>query len=106
MSMGLAKRAWEPHYKRSRFIKLPQSNITILEYGYVSTEVHFPLIAHKRTKQGSFRRDHRIGHRRRHTELEKAFTYGIDVSDTAKDIGVEVDQNSLTFTENYIYLDF
>ena len=38
-----------------------------------------------------------MGRRKKHTE--KAFIYGIDVSDTVKDIGVEIDQNSLTLTE-------
>ena len=34
--------------KRPHSAKLPYSNI-ILEYGYVTSEVHLPLIAHKRT---------------------------------------------------------
>ena len=37
---------------------------------------------------------------------EKAFIYGIDVGDTVKDIGVEIDQNSLTLTEQYIHQIF
>ena len=35
--------------KRPHFHKRPHSNIIILEYGYALTEVHLPLIAHKRT---------------------------------------------------------
>ena len=45
-----------------------------------------------------------MGRRKKHTE--KAFIYGIDVSDTVKDIGVEIDQNSLTLTEQYIHRIF
>ena len=45
-----------------------------------------------------------MGRRKKHTE--KAFIYGIDVSDTVKDIGVETDQNSLTLTEQYIHRIF
>ena len=42
--------------------------------------------------------------KKKHTE--KAFIYGMDVSDTVKDIGVEIDQNSLTLTEQYIHRIF
>ena len=80
--------------KHPHSAKHPYSNIITLEYGYLSTKVHPPLIAHKHTVMphyktrilltGSPNPTLKIPHK-------KAFIYGIDVSDTVKAIGLEID---------------
>ena len=71
------------------------SCIIILEYGYISTEVHLPLIAHKRTEMPHFKtRILSTGTPNRTLKIphQKACIYGVDVSDTVKAIGVEIDK--------------
>ena len=38
--------------------------------------------------------------------LRKLLSHGIDESDTVKDIGIEIDRNSLTLTEQYTHRIF
>ena len=62
--------------KRPHSAKLPYSNIIILVYGYVSTEVHLPLIAHKRTVMPHYKTSIPSRGSSKRTSDQKAFIYG------------------------------